>query len=208
MTGTVSKSVGRQRLFGGGKASVGGGSSNAPCWRFLGPGLTKVATEESATEEGDGAEVGAFLFRGRLGLVCGSVVGEAGLFLDPFDEVGKGASRTTTGGADEGPGTGPRAFFLTRALVVVAGGAPGSAGTLILAEGSNRAWRSGLPTTGVCLASNLMYGLITSHKARIAVGPVGSKRNFGTRGWQCLHCSGSQRPRRLVIHSTWRMHRE
>ena len=69
MTGTVSKSVGRQRLFGGGKVSVGGGPSNAPCWRFLGPGLTDVATEESATEEGDGADVGAFLFRGRLGLV-------------------------------------------------------------------------------------------------------------------------------------------
>ena len=156
MTGTVSKSVGRQRLFGGGRASVGGGPCDAPCWRFPGLGLTDVATEESATEEGDGAEVGALLYRGRLELVCGPAAGEACLFLDPFDEVGKGASRTTTWGADEGPGTGPRAFFLTRALVVVAGEAPGSAGTLGLAEGSSRAWRSGLPTTGVCFASSLM----------------------------------------------------
>ena len=46
-----------------------------------------MATEESATEEGDGADVGAFLFRGRLGLVYGTVEGEAGLFLDPLDEV-------------------------------------------------------------------------------------------------------------------------
>ena len=145
MTGTVSKSVGRQHLLGGGKVFLGGGPNIVPCWRFLGPGLTDVAIEESVPEEGDGADVGAFLFRGRLGLVCGSVEGEAGLFLDPLDEV-EGASRTTTGGADEGPGTGSRAFFFTRALVVVAGGAPGSAGTLGLAEGSSRAWRSGLPT--------------------------------------------------------------
>ena len=69
MTGTVSSGVGRQRLLGGGKVSVGGGPNIDPCWRFLGPGLTDVATEESATEEDDGADVGAFLLRGRLGLV-------------------------------------------------------------------------------------------------------------------------------------------
>ena len=141
-----------------------------------------MATEESAAEEGDGAEVGALLFLGRFGLVCGPAVGEACRFLGPLDVVGKESSITTTGGADEGPGKGPRAFFFMRALVVVAGGAPGSAGPLGLDGGSNRAWRSGLPTTGVCLASNFIKGLITSHRARIAVGPVGSRRNFGTRG--------------------------
>ena len=123
-------------------------------------GLADVATEESATEDGDGAADVAFLLRGLLGLVCGIAVGDAGLFLGPLAVVDLGvASITTTGGSDEGPGVGSRAFFLARPLVVVVGGAPGSVGGLGLTGGSKRAWRSGLPTTGVCLASSLFIRL-------------------------------------------------
>ena len=160
MTGTGPISVGRQCLFigiGGGRAYIGGAPGGSTCWRFPGLGLTDMTTDESAAEEGDGAEVGALLFLGRFGLVCGPAGGEARRFLGPFNVVGKGsASMTTTGGADEGPGKGPRAFFFWRALVVAAGGAPGSAGPLEPEGGSSRAWRSGLPTTGVCFASNLI----------------------------------------------------
>ena len=119
-------------------------------------GLADMVIGESAAEDGDGATCVAFLLRGRLGLVCTSV-GDAGLFLGPLAGVDTGvASNTTTGGSDEGPGVGSRAFFFALPLVVVVVGAPGSVCGQGLTEGSKRAWRSGSPTTGVCFASNLM----------------------------------------------------
>ena len=84
-------------------------------------GLVATVIEESATEEGDGGTRVAFFLRGLLGLGCISV-GDAGLFLGPLAGVEAGVAIATTGGSDEGPGVGSRAFRLALPLAVVVGG--------------------------------------------------------------------------------------
>ena len=118
-------------------------------------GLDTIVIDESAIEDGDGGTHVAFFFLGFFVLGC-IVVGDKALFLGPLAGVEDGVDMATTGGADEGPGVGSRAFFFTLPLVVAVGGTPGSVGGQGLSGGSNRAWRSGSPTTGVCLASSLI----------------------------------------------------
>ena len=140
--------------FDNGEASVGS-PRGASCGRLPCMGLDTTVTDESATEGEDGGIHIVFFFLGFFVLVI-DVVGESALFLGPLagiEDIGEG---TTTVGADEGPGVGSAGFFLPLPFVAVVGGTPGSVGGQGLSVGSNRAWRSGSPTTGVCFASSLM----------------------------------------------------